>query len=143
MLRSIDVFLKTELQQVRHAAFQLALASQAVAEDEEYAAIGQELVDSGIGGASDDEVVQLACTNPTCGVRYIPLNMGSIQKAATSPDRNAKLYQCSDCGLPACVACVARPGRGGKFRIPTKEAAILCKRYGRASAHIPRFHCMR
>lgn len=114
--------------QVRHAAFQLALASQAVAEDEEHAAIGQELVDSGISGGSDDESVQLACSNPACGVHYIPLNMGSIQKAATSPDQNVKVYQCSDCGLPACVACVARPAPRTKFGIPTKEAAIVCKR---------------
>ena len=140
MLHFINSSLHPELQQVRHAAFQLALASQAVAEDEEHAAIGQELIDCGISGVSDDEVVQLACTNPTCGVRYIPLNMGSIQKAATSPDRNTKLHQCSDCGQPACVACVSHPGPRGKFRIPTKEAAILCKRYRRILAHIPGFH---
>jgi hypothetical protein len=119
------------------------LASQAVAEDEEHAAIGQELVDSGISGGSDDESVQLACSNPACGVHYIPLNMGSIQKAATSPDQNVKVYQCSDCGLPACVACVARPAPRAKFGIPTKEAAILCKRYNRILVHIPRFRCMK
>lgn len=97
--------------------------------------VGQELVSAGIKGGSDDEVVQLACTNSACGVRYIPLNMDSIQNAPTSPDRNAKLHQCSDCGQPACIACVARPGPKGNFGIPMKEAAILCKRYGRSSAH--------
>ena len=135
--------LEPELQQVRHAAFQLALASQAIAEDEEFAVIGQELVDSDINGGFDGEVVQLACTNPACRVHYTPLNMDSIQKAATSPDRNAKLHQCSGCGLPACVACVAHRGSSNKTGIPLKEAAILCKRYSRTSAHIPGFHCMK
>lgn len=98
--------------------------------------VGQELVDSDNVGNSDDEVVQLACTNPACGVRYVPPHMSSIQNAETAPDQNKKLHQCSDCGEPACAACVARPGPRGNFGIPTKEATILCKRYSCTSAHI-------
>jgi len=122
-------------QQVRHAALQLALASQAVVEDEEFAAVGQEVAGSGNSGSADDEVVQLACTNPACGVRYVPLQIGNIRNAATSPDLNTKVYQCSDCKQPACIACVVRPGVKGNLGIPTKEAAILCKRYAGLSTH--------
>ena len=76
------------------------------------------------------------CTNPACGVRYVPVHMSSIRNAETLPDQIRKLHQCSECGQPACVACVARPGPEGNFGIPTKEAAILCKRYSHTPAHI-------
>ena len=121
---------------MRHTAFQLALASQALAEDQEYAVVGQELADSGNTDNPDDEAVHLACTNPACGVRYVPVHMSSIRNAETLPDQIRKLHQCSECGQPACVACVARPGPEGNFGIPTKEAAILCKRYSHTPAHI-------
>ncbi|XP_024361756.1 probable phosphoinositide phosphatase SAC9 [Physcomitrium patens] len=114
--------------QVRHAAFQLALVSQAVAEDEENAAVGQDLADSGIINRSDDDVVQLDCTNPACGVRYIPLTKSSVQKARTLPDKNTELYQCSACNQPACVACITRQSVRSNSGIPKKEAIVLCKR---------------
>lgn len=128
-----DMFIRSELLQVRHAAFQLALVSQAVAEDEENAAVGQDLADSGIINRSDDDVVQLDCTNPACGVRYIPLTKSSVQKARTLPDKNTELYQCSACNQPACVACITRQSVRSNSGIPKKEAIVLCKRYARTS----------
>lgn len=127
----IDVIVSCKQYQVRHAAFQLALATQSMAEDEEYALVGQDLADVDSTGKSGDEAMQIACTNPACGVRHVPLHLNSIQNAETSPDQSTKLHQCSDCGELACAACVARPGPSGNFSIPSKEAVILCKRYSR------------
>lgn len=119
--------------QVRHVASQLAIFSQAVVEEEEFVAVGQESMDSGRLGSWNGNLLQSVCTTSGCGVRFVRQQSSGIQKLEKSSVQNTQLQQCVDCGRPACSACIA--GQRSYFLaksimgVVPKERATLCKRY--------------
>lgn len=119
--------------QVRHAASQLAIFSQAVVEEEEFLAVGQENMDSGRLGCWNGNVLQSVCTTSGCGVRFVRQQSSGIQKVEKTSVQNTQLQLCVDCGRPACSACIA--GQSSYFLarsimgVVPKERAALCKRY--------------
>jgi hypothetical protein len=120
--------------QVWQAASQLATVSQAVAEDKELSAVGQETKVATSFRDWDDNILQTGCLNNNCGVHIVepsPEN-SSFKKTGSS---SSSLQYCSECGQQTCTACMSGPGsailfRGSSSRGPPlhMEEITLCKR---------------